>query len=77
MNESLEQHLISSQEKMFHKQQSSSDPNSAGGKWIYGALREQSDPGLFPKARVIKQSCNFPQFHKHSTLTGSAFLVIG
>lgn len=36
MNESLEQHLISSQEKMFHKQQSSSDPNSAGGKWIYG-----------------------------------------
>lgn len=40
-------------------------------------IGEQSDPGPLPKARLIKQSCNFPQFHKHSTLAVSAFLVIG
>lgn len=40
-------------------------------------IREQSDPGPFPKARVIKQSCHFPQFHKHSTLAVSAFPVTG
>lgn len=54
-----------SQEKVLHKQRSSSDPNSDGRRWISEhAMWAQADPGLFPRVKVTR----FTNAHGLSTI---------